>query len=60
MLLRQNLSQGVTSLHRSVVQALAVTVHPSNGEVFYFPWIRNPNEVVTEFNEASPVFESVR
>jgi fused-like protein len=50
----------VNSLQKSAVQALAVTVHPSNGEVILFPWKRNKSEVVSEFNDAYPVFESVR
>ena len=53
-------SQNITSLQRSSVQALSVTVHPSNGEILLFPWKRGKNELVSEFNESLQVFESVR
>jgi fused-like protein len=60
LLVKQGLSQGVGSLHRSVVQALAVTVHPSNGDNFHFPWKRDRSEQVAEFNEAWPTLEAAR
>lgn len=37
VLIKQNISQGVTSLHKSAIQAISVTIHPSNGDVFMFP-----------------------
>lgn len=60
LLVKQGLSQGIGSLHRSVVQALAVTVHPSNGEIFNFPWKRDRSEQVSEFNDAWPTLEQAR
>lgn len=59
-LVHQNIAQGVTSLHKSAVQALAVTVHPSNGEIFPLPWRRNRNEVVAEYNDNFAMFELTR
>mmetsp|Transcript_29071 Transcript_29071/g.52033 ORF Transcript_29071/g.52033 Transcript_29071/m.52033 type:complete len:1206 (+) Transcript_29071:492-4109(+) len=60
LLVKQGLSQGIGSLHRSVVQALAVTVHPSNGEIFSFPWKRDRSEQVAEFNDSWPILEQAR
>ena len=53
--LQQNLS-----LNRLIIQTLSLSVHPISGEVFLFPWKRNRSELISEFNEAFPVFDSVR
>ena len=60
VLVRQNIAQGVSSLHKSAIQALAVTVHPSNGEIFPLPWRRNRNELVAEYNDHFAMFELAR
>jgi fused len=49
-----------SNLNRVVVQTISFAVHPVNGEVFLFPWKRNRSEVVSEFNDAFPLFDSVR
>ena len=53
--LQQNLS-----LNRLIIQTLSLAVHPTSGEVFLFPWKRNRSELISEFNEAFPVFDSLR
>jgi fused len=47
-------------LTRLVVQSLAAAVHPTGGEVFQFPWKRTRSDIVAEFNDAFPLFDSVR
>jgi fused-like protein len=56
-LLKTNQNLG---LHRLIIQTLSFAVHPTNGEVFLFPWKRNRSEMVSEFNDAFSVFDGVR
>ena len=50
----------ILALHLYIVKVVAVFVHPIYGDLFTFPWRRNANENIAEFNECWPLFESIR
>lgn len=43
-------------LYKQVVQGLAVLIHPLFGDIFTFPWKRNPSTTVNEFTECLTTF----
>ena len=50
----------IMALHLYIVKVVAVFVHPIYGDLFTFPWRRNANDNIAEFNESWPLFESIR
>ncbi|CAD8060806.1 unnamed protein product [Paramecium sonneborni] len=47
-------------LHKLATQVISVLIHPINGEIFYFPWKKGYSNQVQNFNEALPLFESLK
>jgi len=50
----------VQQSHTYLVKVLSVFMHPIYGDIFTFPWLRSLTDLLSEFNEALPLFECLK
>ncbi|KAM3144599.1 hypothetical protein pb186bvf_003206 [Paramecium bursaria] len=48
------------TLHKFVTQVLGVLIHPIHGDIFSFPWKKNQQIQVQNFNDVVPLFEQIK
>ncbi|CAD8055051.1 unnamed protein product [Paramecium sonneborni] len=54
------LTKNNITLHKFATQVIGVLIHPIHGEIFSFPWKKGYSIQIQNFNEALPLFESLK